>query len=269
MDDKRKNYLSIGRLMLIIVLVFSPILAASQSETNVRQGDEENINTNVQDDNSSLAPSESQTPLNPTNTPLNAINQSAAEEEANNPSSPPQGFLAEYYSAVPQDQIQDTETSTTILFFETIFIILVISVVLYLIFRYISKRRNIAFNNSDFIRVIGTQSIALGKYIQIVEIANKFYILGVGEGSVNLITEIGDQDLIDRIKLQASKELPATITSFKDQLKDYIKQFQQKGLDFRKKSLENQQLSKERVEELKELYIVKEKADKLKNINVE
>ncbi len=127
-------------------------------------------------------------------------------------------------------------------FFLMIFLLFIFIVALYLVIRWVSKKRNITFTNSDFAKVEGTKALALNKYIQLVKIGEKYYLLGIGDHSVNLIKEISDKEEIDTIKLSVSKTKPSTqsfLTQFSESFKNVL------GLNSNKKEKFKKSLNEE------------------------
>ncbi len=88
--------------------------------------------------------------------------------------------------------------------------------VIYFIVRWVTKKRNISFVGSEFAKVEGTKTLAMNKYLQLVKIGNKHYILGIADHSVNLIMEITDKEQLDSIMIDVNKSKP---------LKPFIEQF--------------------------------------------
>lgn len=89
---------------------------------------------------------------------------------------------------------------------------IIIKIALYLVFigvliflaAWILKRKS-KIIEGELIQVLGTKTIAPGKYIQIVEAIDRILILGVGE-NINILSEIKDKSEIDLIKTEISKE---------------------------------------------------------------
>jgi flagellar protein FliO/FliZ len=106
-------------------------------------------------------------------------------------------------------------------FFPMLMLLVLLIGAIYLIIRWITKKKNISFVGSEFAKVEGTKALALNKYLQLVNIGNKYYILGIADNSVNLIKEITDKEQIDLIRLDLSRSKP--IKSFVDQFKNTIK----------------------------------------------
>lgn len=92
------------------------------------------------------------------------------------------------------------------IFWLTIKIFLYLGFIVILIFltRWILKRKG-KITDDEIINVIGTKTIAPGKFIQIVEIVDRILILGVSE-NITILSEIKEKDNIDLIKTEISKE---------------------------------------------------------------
>jgi flagellar protein FliO/FliZ len=59
-----------------------------------------------------------------------------------------------------------------------------------------------AEENRGLLEVIAQAPIGKDKYISLVEVADRVLVLGVGEGSINLLAEIDDKEAIDTIKIR-------------------------------------------------------------------
>ena len=120
--------------------------------------------------------------------------------------------------------------SYPLLVLRTIAVLAAIIVGIYLILRLFLKSRNKIVTDTGLIKVLSSYPLAANRVIQVVEIAGKIMILGVSESSINLITEVEDQEFIDKIKLLSSKESKVG-GSFKDQILKLIggKGFQKEG----------------------------------------
>lgn len=120
--------------------------------------------------------------------------------------------------------------SYPLLVLRTIAVLAAIIVGIYLILRLFLKSRNKIVTDTGLIKVLSSYPLAANRVIQVVEIAGKIMILGVSESSINLITEVEDQEFIDKIKLLSSKESKVG-GSFKDQIFKLMggKRFQKAG----------------------------------------
>ncbi|MGQ9615730.1 MAG: FliO/MopB family protein [Spirochaetota bacterium] len=115
-----------------------------------------------------------------------------------------------------EPEFGENKTSYPFLILRTLAVLGVIIVGIYLLFRLLLKNKNKIVTDSEIIKVLATYPLAANRVIQIVDIAGQVLILGVSDANINLITEISDKEVIDRIKLMSSKESKIT-TSFKDQ----------------------------------------------------
>lgn len=107
-------------------------------------------------------------------------------------------------------------------FFTMIILLFVLILAIYLIIKWVSKKRNITFTGADFAKIEGTKVLALNKYLQLLNIGGKYYLFGIGDG-VNLISEINDKEQLDIIKLDLAKSGP--FKPFVEQLKSSFKNF--------------------------------------------
>lgn len=82
-----------------------------------------------------------------------------------------------------------------------IFLLLMVAI-LYIILKFIRRKKSPSISDSDLMLSLGTLSLSNGALIEIVEIGNKIYVLGVSSQSVNLLMKIEDQDLILKLKSQ-------------------------------------------------------------------
>lgn len=99
------------------------------------------------------------------------------------------------FAAQPNQPID--EISSPYIFFQLIFYLGVVLLLIYLLFYFIGKRKKII--KSDLLSHLGGIPLGQNKSIQIVEIGNKIYILGIGE-DVNLIKIIESKEDIEAIK---------------------------------------------------------------------
>jgi flagellar biogenesis protein FliO len=116
----------------------------------------------------------------------------------------------------------DNRVSYSFLVLRTLAILAVLVVAVYFVMRIFLKNRRKIVTGTDIIKVLATYPLAGNKSIQIMEIAEKVFILGVTESNINMITSVEDKETIDRIKLQSSKETKGGFQSFKDQLMKLI-----------------------------------------------
>lgn len=107
--------------------------------------------------------------------------------------------IAEFNEKNPNIQERPTEVAGPGFWGPFIFLLIVIGI-LYVVLKYIRKKKNPSINDFEFMQSLGHVSLASGSHLEIVEIGEKVYLLGVGSGSVNLLFEIEDKDLILKLK---------------------------------------------------------------------
>ena len=124
----------------------------------------------------------------------------------------------------------ENRMSYPLLVLRTLGVLAVIIIGMYFLFRLLIKKRNRIVTDTDIIKVLATYPLASNRLIQLVEIAGKIMILGVTDSNINLITEVEDEELVDKIKLLSSKESTGG-GNFKDQFLKLIggKGFQNSG----------------------------------------
>jgi len=105
-----------------------------------------------------------------------------------------------------EPEFGENRLSYPILVLRTLAILAVIIIGIFLLFRFLVKKRNRIVTDTEIIRVHATYPLAANRVIQVVEIAEKMMVLGVSDANINLITELKDKETIDRIKMLSSKE---------------------------------------------------------------
>jgi len=105
-----------------------------------------------------------------------------------------------------EPEFGENRLSYPMLVLRTIAVLAVIIVGMYLVFRFLVKKRHPFIQESEIIKVLAHFQIAANKSIQIVEIAEKMLVLGISDSNINLITTIEEKETIDRIRLLRSKE---------------------------------------------------------------
>lgn len=69
------------------------------------------------------------------------------------------------------------------------------------------------FSPGDNIKILDYQMISADKYIYIVEIYSKIFVLGVCGGGISKICEISDKETLDNIKLKSDKNIKGKMFS--------------------------------------------------------
>jgi flagellar protein FliO/FliZ len=109
----------------------------------------------------------------------------------------------------------ENRVSYPMMILRTVAVMGVIIIGVYFLFRVLVKKKSKLVTDSEIISVLATYPLAANRIIQVVDIGGQVLVLGVSESSINLITELQDKEVIDRIRLASSKEQGGTGT-FKD-----------------------------------------------------
>jgi flagellar protein FliO/FliZ len=139
-------------------------------------------------------------------------NQRGETPEATDESAPAEVTPAETVPAEAPDyeyddpEFNDTRVSYPLMILRTIAVMGVIIIGIYFIFRLLIKKKNKLITDSEVVKVLATYPLAANRIIQVVDIGGQVLVLGVSDSSINLITELQDKEVIDRIKLASSKE---------------------------------------------------------------
>ena len=201
-------------LSLLAVTVFSPLLLNAQDTGeagSVSSENPESVSTESSENTQSESPDDN-----------SGETSGQTAEPGNVPAEP------DYEYEDPE--FGENRLSYPMLVLRALAILAVIIIGMFFLFRLLVKKRNRIVIDTDMIKVLATYPLASNRLIQVVEIAGKIMILGVTDSNINLITEVEDGELIDKIKLLSSKESTGG-GSFKDQFLKLIggKSFQNSG----------------------------------------
>jgi len=116
------------------------------------------------------------------------------------------------------EQPQVEEESYVWLIFKTIFVMGVLVAGFYYFFKFITQKVAITAIGQEVITILSVVPLGQNKFLQVVDIAGRVYVLGVSDNNINLITEIKDKDDIDRIRLLSSKSTPPKQGGFQEYL---------------------------------------------------
>jgi flagellar protein FliO/FliZ len=163
--------------------------------------------------------------------------------------------------------IEDSQTGTNLVpderslntfglwdFVRMIIILAAVVGVIYLIFFLLKRSANPKMQNNELMRVLSTQTIANNRSLHLVEVGRQIFLIGAGDNSVNLVSEITDKESIDEIRLRMSEQTVGEKRRFKDVLSGF---FGQNGMKQEKiypmKMDESTQYIKQQRERLKNL----------------
>ena len=92
----------------------------------------------------------------------------------------------------------------------------------YYFYKFVAQKSGINLSGQEAIRILSTVSLGTNKFIQIVDVAGKIFLLGVTDNNINLLTEIKDKEEIDRIRLLSSRSTGVQGATFQDFLSGQI-----------------------------------------------
>ena len=115
---------------------------------------------------------------------------------------------------------QVEEESSAWMFFKMLFVLAIFGGAFYYFYRFVTKKAGISIFGGEAVRVLSVVPIGQNKFLQLVDVAGRVLLVGVSEGSINLITEITEKDQIDRIRILSTRTPPPGkgAGSFQDQV---------------------------------------------------
>jgi flagellar protein FliO/FliZ len=147
---------------------------------------------------------------------------------------------------------EEDDTSTVWLLLKIILVFGGLTLVMVYILKVMSRTRSSRYPVRDAISILSSVPIGTNKQIQIIEVANRMLVVGVGDSSVNLLTEI--TSIEDKARLLKQKEnfIPTQenfLVTLLESLKDLAPSSIGKGHD----SEEDKPYSSQEDEDLREL----------------
>ncbi len=129
------------------------------------------------------------------------------------------------------------------IFIRMILVLALIVFLIWFIFKMMKKSVDGKTEDDPFLRKTASISLGSGKSVVIVTLIDKAYLLGVSENSVNLITEITDEQMINALNLYADKtQSSERAKSFDEMLKMFMGRKNDQNQNPAKKTQKNQAL---------------------------
>lgn len=154
--------------------------------------------------------------------------------------------------------------STFWLFFRTIFVLILVVIVIWAIFKFVKKTTgNNGSENDPYIKKVASLNLSAGKSVQVITIQNHCYVLGVADDSVGLIDILEyekdkDKDLIDAMNFHKDSQPSEKVKDFASILASVMGI---KKKDFQTASKESVLNLKSQVERLKKNSVENEKRE--------
>lgn len=99
----------------------------------------------------------------------------------------------------------------------TVVVLLLVIGAIYLVMYLLRRFSASTVDGSSLIKVVGSKGLMKDSAVHLLEVGNQVFLVGTGNSSVNLISEITDQETIDNIRLNLSEGNGQT-TSFSQRI---------------------------------------------------
>ncbi len=105
------------------------------------------------------------------------------------------------------DSIQQSEGYSGVgAFFKMILVLIIVVLIIYGLAR-LFKKFTLSTNNEDpFLRVVSEVKLGPGKSVNVITLIDKAYIIGVTDGSINVIGQVEDEELINAMNLHSDQK---------------------------------------------------------------
>ena len=161
---------------------------------------------------------------------------------------------------------QIEEESAAWLIIKTILVLALFVGGFYYFYKFVTQKSGMNLSGQEAIQILSTVSLGANKFIQIVDVAGKLFLLGVTDSSINLLTEIKDKDEIDRIRLLSSRSTPVHGATFQDFITGQVGWVADKISDIRSRGSKKQNRKDISSKEFDMSYMNKQK-NRLKSMN--
>jgi len=88
---------------------------------------------------------------------------------------------------------------------KTVVVLLLVIGAIYVVMYILRRFSTSSIDGSSLIKVVGSKGLMKDSAVHLLEVGNQVFLVGTGNSSVNLITEITDQETIDNIRLNLSR----------------------------------------------------------------
>jgi len=100
--------------------------------------------------------------------------------------------------------------------FRMILVLALAAAAIYGIVYFIKRSSKQTAEDNPFLKILASSHLGLNRYAHVVSVGSKAWLVGAGEGGVNLISEIEDKEIIDAMLLEDSKKITETQNRFPD-----------------------------------------------------
>ncbi len=89
---------------------------------------------------------------------------------------------------------------------KTLLILGIFGICIYYFARYISKKQGLSFPHLNVIKIITSIPVGTNRFVQVIEVGNKYYLIGSTDSNINLLTEVVDKETLNMIKILKNKQ---------------------------------------------------------------
>ena len=139
--------------------------------------------------------------------------ESRAQEEA----------LYSFNDDVPAGNGIPSSPSTIFAIFRMVLVLALVAGLVYLVVYFLRRMGKPQVEQNPHLKILASTHLGSGRYVHVVSVGKEAWLIGSGEGGVNNIAPIGDQEAVDAMVLDASKQKAETPEAFNFQ--SLIKKF--------------------------------------------
>lgn len=138
------------------------------------------------------------------------------------------------------------------LVFKTLFILGLFGFGVYWIFKYLAAKQGLAAPNLNIIKLITSVPVGTNRFIQLIEIGNNYFLIGVSENNISLLKEITDRETVSMIQVMKNRkqEAGAPKTEFTEFFKSILS-----GISRKVKDIDHSRFLKKQKDRLHNLNI--------------
>ncbi len=173
---------------------------------------------------------------------------------------PGEGFVEEDF----RPQLEEESAAWMII--KTILVLALFIGGFYMFFKFVSQKTGLHVSGGEAIQILSTVSLGTNKFVQLIDVAGKVFLLGVSDSNINLLTEIKDREEIDRIRLLSSRSTPVQGATFPEFVAGQVGWVIDKINEKRTRGFKKTTVQEISQKEFDMSYLNKQKS-RLKNIN--
>jgi flagellar biosynthetic protein FliO len=121
----------------------------------------------------------------------------------------------------------------------TIVVLLLVIGAIYAVMYILRKFSTNTIDGSSLIKVVGSKGLMKDASVHLLEVGNQVFLVGSGSSSVNLISEITDQETIDNIRLNLSNGSSSKKRAFSTIISGYLGSGRKKNIKDEIENTEN------------------------------